>query len=295
MRLTFTIPFYAGPAYLADALESLRTQSDEQWNAVVFDDSAAKGEARALVESFRDARIAYRANPGTLGMVRCWNRCLAEAEGELVTLLHADDRLLSGYAATVKALAAAHPEAVAYFTAAETIDEHGARCFSLQDDIKRLFVPRGGTEVVLRGEAGLRTLVRGDFIVCPSLCFRRAQLGERRFAERWRQVQDLEFLARLLTDGETLVGARAQHYAYRRHAANATAQHTASLLRFEEEFALYAEIAAQAERHGWPRAAASARAKTILRLHLAWRVLSEFARLRLALATRTLGFLLTRR
>jgi hypothetical protein len=239
--------------------------------------------------------VGYRANPGTLGMVRCWNRCLAEAEGELLTLLHADDRLLPSYAAAVKSLARAHPEAVAYFTAAQTIDARGRPRFSLQDDIKRLFVPRDGREVVLCGEAGLRALLRGNFIVCPSLCFQRARLGARRFDERWRQVQDLEFLARMLAEGESLAGARGAHYAYRRHDANATARHTASLLRFEEEFALFDALAVAAEARGWSAAAASARSRWILRLHLAWRVLAELARLRLALAARTLGFLLGRR
>ncbi|HEX6884398.1 MAG TPA: glycosyltransferase family 2 protein [Planctomycetota bacterium] len=293
-RLALAIPYYSGRAYLAEALASVRAQADPDWSLVVVDDSPAKEEARALVEQLGDARVRYVANAGTLGMVAAWNRCLEEAQGELVTLLHADDRLLPGYVGAMKALAAAHPRAVACFCPARTIDAAGRRRFSLQDDVKRLLVPRGGREVLLAGEPGLRALMRGDFIVCPSLCWRRAVLGARRFEPRWRQVQDLELLTRLLLEDETLVGTRTAHYAYRRHAANATAQQTESLLRFEEEYAIFDAIAARARARGWARAARTAESKLVLRLHLGWRVLCDLLRLRPRLAARTLRFLVSR-
>ena len=293
-RLALAIPYYSGRDYLREALASLRAQADPEWTALVVDDSPEKRGAREEVEALADERIQYRANPGTLGMVACWNRCLEASEGELVTLLHADDRLLPGYVGAMKALAAGHPEAVALFCAAETIDAGGKRRFSLQDDIKRWLVPRGKGDVVLRGEPGLDALMRGDFIVCPTLCWRRARLGERRFDPRWKQVQDLELLARLLVAGETLAGSRGAFYAYRRHAANTTARQTESLLRFEEEFAVFERIAGEAQALGWGHAARTSRRKLMLRLHLGWRVASELARLRLGTAGRTLRFLLTR-
>ena len=293
-RLALAIPYYSGLDYLREALASALAQRDRDWSLVVVDDSSDKKGAREVVEALGDGRVRYLANAGTLGMVACWNRCLEAAEGELVTLLHADDRLLPDYVGGTKALAAAHPGAAAYFCAAETIDASGARRFSLQDDIKRVLVPRGGGDVLLHGEAGVRALMRGNFIVCPTLAWRRARLGERRFDPRWRQVQDLELLTRLLFDGETLAGSRAAHYAYRRHEANTTAQQTESLLRVEEEFAVFDRIAARAEELGWRRAAGVSRRKVMLRLHLAWRVASELARLRPGAAGRALRFLLTR-
>jgi glycosyltransferase involved in cell wall biosynthesis len=293
-RFALAVPYYAGLAYLAEALASAQAQEDGDWSLVVFDDSADKEPARALVEGLGDARIRYRANPGTLGMVACWNRALEESEGELLTLFHADDLLLPGYVAECKRLHALHPEAVACFTAARTIDERGDERFSLQDDIKRWLVPRGGAEVVLRGEAGLRALMRGNFIVCPSLCFQRARLGGRRFDGGWKQVQDLELLTRLLFEDETLVGSRRAVYAYRRHGQNATARATESWLRFEEEFALFDAVARAARARGWPRAAGVSRRKTMLRLHLGWRALVELLRLRPRVALEALAFLLRR-
>lgn len=292
-RLAIAVPFYSGLEYLREALESARAQSDGGWTLTVVDDSPEKRGVRELVESFGDARLAYLANDGNLGMVACWNRCLSEVEpaAELVTLLHADDRLLPGYVAAMQWLAAVQPRAAALFCAARTIGANGRERFSLQDDVKRFLVPRGGVAVELRGEAGVRALMRGNFVVCPTLCFRRSVLGARRFEPRWRQVQDLELLTRLLFEGETLAGLREAHYAYRRHDANATARQTESLLRFEEEFAVFDAIAARAETLGWSRAARTSRKKTILRLHLGWRTLSELARLRPGAARKYARFL----
>ena len=80
-----------------------------------------------------------------------------------------------------------------------------------------------GADIVLKGSEALRVVMAGNFIMCPTLCLQKSVVGDRRFSNEWRQVQDLEFTSRLLMDGEELVGARETAYAYRRHPENATA------------------------------------------------------------------------
>jgi glycosyltransferase involved in cell wall biosynthesis len=292
-RLAVAIPFHRGLRYLREAIESVVAQTRGDWRLLVCDD---RGEpepeaARALVAGFGDPRIRYERNPANLGMVPNWNRCLDLAEGELVTLLHADDRLLPGYAEAMLELADRFPGAAALFCAARIIGADGAPAFSLADAVKRLYTPRGEGPIVLRGEAALRSLTAGNFVMCPTLCFRRALLGARRFDPRWRQVQDLDMTGRLLLEGDTLVGAREAAYAYRRHDASATERQSDSLLRFEEEFALHAELAAAAERRGWRAAARTAGAARMPKLHLAYRALRDAARGRPAEAAAKLRLL----
>jgi hypothetical protein len=238
-----------------------------------------------------DARIAYHRHARNLGMVASWNACLERAPTDRVTLLHADDRLLPGYAELVHGLARRHPGAVALFCGARIIDARGHARFSFADAVKRLFVPHGGDDVVLEGEDALHTIMAGNFIMCPTLCLRRSRLGARRFDTRWRQVQDLALTSRLLMDGERLAGARQPGYAYRRHEENATALQSESLLRFREEFALFDEVARRAAGLGWPRAARTARRARIVRLHLAYRALGDVLRLRAAPARAKLALL----
>jgi glycosyltransferase involved in cell wall biosynthesis len=292
----FAIPFHAGLEYLREAVSSVRAQEDPSWTLTIVDDSGAPGAVRALVTELGDARVRCLENARNLGMVATWNRCLDEVEpaAELLTLLHADDRLLPGYVGAFGALAARQPEAAALFCAARTIGADGRARLSLQDDVKRFFVPRGAGDVRLAGEHGLAALMRGNFVVCPTLAFRRARLAQARFDPRWRQVQDLALLARLLFLGEPLAGLRAPLYEYRRHAANATARQTADFSRFEEEFALFDEVARDARERGWRSVERSARRKTIVRLHLGVRACAAGLALRFGEAATSARFALRR-
>jgi glycosyltransferase involved in cell wall biosynthesis len=291
-RITFAIPYYRGLAWLREAIESVRAQRETAWRCVVLDDGGEPGGgAEALVRGLADPRLRYLANPTTLGMVGNWNRGLDAAETDLVTLLHADDRLLPEYVDVVGALAAEHPRAVAVCCDARIVDAAGQARFSFVDAVKRVLLPRGEPWRV-HGAPGLRALLRGNFVMCPTLCWRRSVLGTRRFEARWRQVQDLELLSRLVLDGEEIVGTRRAAYEYRRHDESATALQSESLLRFEEEIALYDRLARRARERGWTAAARAAQRKSIVRLHLGFRIASDLAAGRGGPAWHKLRFLL---
>lgn len=289
-RLTFAVPFLRGIDYLRQTLASVRAQRRGDWECIVLDEGVEPG-VRELVASLGDPRIAHRPNASRLGMVANWNRGLELAQSELATLLHSDDWLLPDYLDVITALADARPRAVALACDAEIVDEAGRPRFSLADAVKRRLVP-AGEPWLLCGESGLRALARGDFVMCPTVAWRLPVLGARRFEPGWKQVQDLELLARLLLDGEEIAGTRRRAYAYRRHAESATSRQTEDLSRFEEEAALLDRIAARARERGWNAAARTAERKAIVRLHVGFRAAEDLARGRLASARRKLGFLL---
>ena len=127
--LTIAIPYYRGREYLKLAIESVRGQESTGWHLLVCDDGAEdSGAGRAieeLVASYRDDRLRYHRSESGPGMVRNWNRCLDLAETDLVSLLHADDQLLPDYAGLMLELAAAYPEAAAFYCRAHIIDAAG--------------------------------------------------------------------------------------------------------------------------------------------------------------------------
>jgi glycosyltransferase involved in cell wall biosynthesis len=292
-RLTFAIPFHRGLPWLRETIDSVRAQRVAAWRCVVLDDRGEPADVQAFVRDLGDERIDYHPNERTLGMVGNWNRGLDRAATDLVTLLHADDRLLPEYAERMLALADANPDAVAVCCDAEIIDAGGRPRFSLAEWVKRRLVPPG-EPWRLAGEAGLRALVLGDFVMCPTLVWRRSRLGARRFEPGWKQVQDLELLARLLLEGESIVGTRRRFYAYRRHPGSATATQTEDLSRFDEEIALLDRIAARARARGWASAARAADRKTIVRLHLLFRAAADVCAGRPAAAAGKLRYLATR-
>ncbi|MCP5044358.1 MAG: glycosyltransferase, partial [bacterium] len=95
--ITYAIPFYRKTDLLRAAIESVRSQSRDDWELLVCDDSGIELGVEALVRGFGDERIDYARNRENLGMVETWNRCIAQARTDLVTLLHADDLLLPHY------------------------------------------------------------------------------------------------------------------------------------------------------------------------------------------------------
>jgi hypothetical protein len=192
----------------------------------------------------------------------------------LVTLLHADDEVLPGYAALVTAAHRGFPSALAVYPRAQVVDADGRRVLSAPDFAKRVLASRS-SRVVLQGEAGLRTLMRGQTVFCPALCYRKARVGVAPFSTRWAMVLDLSFLARVLLNGGQLVGLREIEYSYRRHSDSQSAELTRNTKRFREELELFDEIASEAEARGWIRAARTARAKRIVRLHLAYRATGD--------------------
>jgi glycosyltransferase involved in cell wall biosynthesis len=280
-QLTVAIPYYRNRHYLEVAVGSVIAQSTGEWLLVVSDGSGGADESvRVFVERLNDPRVRYLPSNRPLGMAENWNRCLDASSTDLVTLLHDDDRLLPDYIARMREVAAVNSGAAALFCEAMTIDFLGKPRFSFPDYIKRFLRPHVGRRITVQGELGLQSIVRGNFVMCPTLCYRRSRLGPRRFDQRWNQVLDLDLTSRLLLEGEYLVGLPDTLYAYRRHPNNTTASQTESLLRFREERDLYSEIATKARACGWRRAARTAQNKTMIQLHLLFRLFEDLFRIR---------------
>jgi glycosyltransferase involved in cell wall biosynthesis len=290
--LSIGIPFYSGQDYLRRAVESVLCQSFPDWELVVCDDAGPGANVESLVRSYGDARVRYYRNERTLGMVGNWNRCLNLARAGLVTLLHADDEMLPHYGELMVSAAAHHERAAALFCGARIINAQGAKSFSFRDAFKALLAPVGGRPRVVAGETGLMAILRGNFILCPTLCYRRERIQGRRFSPQWKFAQDMDFIARLLLEGEEIVQLPEVAYAYRRHDANATAQYTETLYRFEEERRLYAMIRERALQRGWRRAARIAAGGWIIKLHLGYCALQDLVQLRPRPSARKMALLL---
>lgn len=277
--ITFAVPFYSAPEFLRPCIESALRQTRADWELVVVDNKSAH-DVQPLIASFADPRIRYHRSDEHVSMAENWNRALGLARTPLVTLLHADDELLPNYAETMLPLLAKHPDASAAFCAAQIIDGHGQPRASLVDFYKAVIAPRA-EPFVLAGQAGLRVMLRGNIIMCPTLCFRMTRLPLR-FGDTWPIIADMDLTTRLLLNGHSLVGTHTRAFRYRRHAASGTTQGQKNLRMFEEEIALFDALAHEADARGWRDAAAAARAKHVLRARVAVAAAADLARRDLA-------------
>ncbi len=275
-QLTFTIPYYRHPHFLARAIASLQRQTFKNFEVLIIDDAGPDPGAPELVAAFRDPRIMYLRNQQSLGIAGNWNRCVELASTPLFTILHADDELEPDYAKVMIEAHSRHPKAAGIYCRTKVIGADSRPKFSFPDQVKKFLDGQGSEDVILSGENGVERLMRGCFIFCPSLCYNKAELKGKMFDSRWRQVLDLEFYIRVLADGSQFVGINDAAYRYRRHDGNQTATLTANLERFREEFAVHREVAQLAGERGWPSAQKVALAAPMIRRHLLFLAAKDF-------------------
>jgi glycosyltransferase involved in cell wall biosynthesis len=262
--IAFAVPYYRNRRLLTEALESIVQQSYQDWEAVVVDDGGLEPAAE-VVAAIGDRRISYVRFENNLGLAGKWNRAVAGTSAPLVTLVHADDRLHHEYARRMIEFMSRNPGSAAGHCRVRVIDANGQPAGTLADKAKKIFRPQG--ESVLAGEVGLRSILRGNWIYCPTLCYRLEFIAQFRFDDRWSFTLDLDVLSRLLVAGHSIVGSTEVLYEYRRHRGSQTSILASDLSRFVEEIAFLRHMASVAESLGWNSAAATARSARSVRCH----------------------------
>ena len=91
--VSVVMPVYNAAATLREAVDSVRAQTETDWELILIDD-ASEDESAALAEklSSEDDRIRLLRNPQNLGVSETRNRGIREARGVFVALLDSDDR-----------------------------------------------------------------------------------------------------------------------------------------------------------------------------------------------------------
>ncbi|HVV14492.1 glycosyltransferase [Amycolatopsis sp.] len=260
------IPYYGDEELLRVAVSSVLEQDDPRWRLTVVDDCDVPGVADWFA-GLGDDRVRYLRNPENLGVTGNFNRCLELIEQELVVLMGCDDRLLSNYVCTVLAAHEAVPEAGIIQPGVRLIDGEGHPTRTLVDEAKRrVYAPKVRGKLLMSGEQLALSLVRGDWLYFPSLCWTASSLKQVRFREDLRVIQDLALMLELVIRGESLLVDETVCFEYRRHAASESSATAQSGSRFVEAGRFFAETAERLREHGWTRAARAARRHVSSRL-----------------------------
>jgi GT2 family glycosyltransferase len=92
-KLSVCIPTYNGARFLAGTISSVLGQTCKEFELIIVDDCSTD-ETEEIIKSFSDTRIKYFNNPGRLGLVGNWNRCLELTTSPYVYIFHQDDLML---------------------------------------------------------------------------------------------------------------------------------------------------------------------------------------------------------
>ncbi len=126
-RVTIGLPVYNGANYLREAIESLLSQSFDDFELIISD-NASTDDTQAICEHYAasDARVRYERCSTNLGASRNYNRLVAMARGEFFKWAAHDDNCHPEFIAECISALDREPNAVLCFPSVHLIDDTGA-------------------------------------------------------------------------------------------------------------------------------------------------------------------------
>ncbi len=266
-RFEILLPYYGDVALMQDAVRSVLAQDGDDWRLTVVDDGREPGVPEWF-EQLADPRVRYLRNEHNLGVTGNFNRCVELAEYEYLVLMGCDDLMRPNYLQVVRAAADREPTAAMIQPGVQVIGTDGLPFDTLGDRTKRkLYAPKGPGRALLGGEELATSLLRGNWLYFPSICWRTESIKRFGFRTDLGVIQDLALVVDLLVAGETLATTPEVCFSYRRHAESESSAKAYTGHRFEEAKRFFVETADRLDRHGWPRAAKVSRLHLSSRLH----------------------------
>lgn len=170
------IPTYNSARYLPQTVESVLRQEWQDYEVIICDD-ASTDDTRDVCGCIGDPRVRYVRFDQRGGAGRSWNRCLAEARGAYVVLLHADDLLDTRFLGRGVKVLEDHADVGLVHCSVQHIDDEGRPLH-----IQRLYTE----DRIGPGDEMVRRLLIEGCVVNPAGVMVRRQAYERagRFAEQ---------------------------------------------------------------------------------------------------------------
>ncbi len=264
----FMLPYYGDVQLMQDAVRSVLAQTDPDFRLVVIDDGKEPG-VPAWFEELGDKRVHYQRNEQNLGITKNFQKCVRLSEADHVVIMGCDDLLHPHYLETVREIIAANPGIGMVQPGVEVIDGDGNIAYGLADQTKRrLYAPKVKGRRVMGGEELAASVLRGNWLYFPSICWRGEALREVNFRDDYSVIQDLALVVDLLEAGERMViDETTTVFKYRRHAVSESSVQAFSGTRFAEAERYFSAVAERMDARGWPKAARAARFHSASRLH----------------------------
>lgn len=210
-KVSVIIATYNRATFLPETLDSVRVQTDPNYELVVVDDGSTD-ETREVVE--RDAGTARYLHQENRGRSSARNLGITQSTGDYLLFLDSDDLLLPHALATLAGYLDQHPEIGVVYSDGICFDSESGR------EIGTLSAVRVGT----RRETWLETMVLSGVIGPPHCAMVRRRwldvLGDPYFDEALSAAEDADLWIRLAAAGGTYAEIEVQTCRYRIHAQN---------------------------------------------------------------------------
>lgn len=251
--VTVVIPCYNYARYLPQAVESVLSQAGAAVDIVIVDDASGDDSlAVARTLAARDPRVAVIAHSHNTGPVATFNDGLAQATGEFLVRLDADDLLTPGSLARSLAVMHAHPTVGLVY--GHPLHFHGAQLPAARSKATRWTLWPGRQWLADRCHTGF------NVITSPEVLMRRSVVDRVGGQKELAHTHDMEMWLRLSAFSDVAYIHGADQAWHREHADSLSARHVDTFRDLTERQAafetLFSGMASSLKEAGTLRAAA---------------------------------------
>lgn len=215
------IPTYHGERYIREALASISSQTDQNWEVIVVEDGS-QDATESIVRDFAARhswhRVHYFRNVQNAGPSHTRNTAFRQVRGQYVALLDSDDRWYPDYLATMRRAFETSGKDIVYCSVIMIEDS--------TDLLIGVWGPTGGEIADFP-----HGLYDRNFITPSATVMRRTVLADVGYWNtRYRYCEDLEFWLRCVRAGKTFHYVGGVHCLYRRNHAGAATNRMCAVL-----------------------------------------------------------------
>ena len=208
-KVSVCIPVRNGGTFLPLAVESVLEQSFQDMELIIVDNCSTDGTAEWIAQKIsKVSNVRFYQNATNIGLVGNFNACLAQARGEYIKFLCADDLLLSGGLWRMVEVLDADPSVTLVVGGRRLIDDNGRKIATQRYAAENVKI--SGTEVINRCIFG------ANYVGEPSAVMFRKKAAQRGFRESLSHLMDLEMWFHLLEQG-SMVSLADEVCGIRRH------------------------------------------------------------------------------
>lgn len=189
MKVSVVMSVYNAEKYLAEAVDSILSQTFTDFELILIDDKSTDGSGKILAQYAQaDPRVVILKNAENMGLTKSLNRGLAVAKGEYIARMDADDISVPDRFAKQVAFLDENPDYSFVSCIGRYIDENG------KEEQLRLF-PETNEEIYAM-------MLKVDAVMHPGVMFRRADIAKiGNYCEDFRVVQDYDLWFRGMAAG----------------------------------------------------------------------------------------------
>lgn len=203
-KVSILMPVYNAEQYLAQAIESIITQSLTDWELILVNDGSTDG-SESIIKRYKDNRIYYLKNKENIGLIKTLNLGIDYCSGEYIARMDADDMSFCDRLEHQVDFLDKHPSHIMCGTNALVINNY--------DDVTGRIRNLPDNDLLQ-----INLLFSVPFIH-PSMMIRREILVNNRYDEAYKHVEDYELWCRIARQG-LIANLKKELFLYRWHDSN---------------------------------------------------------------------------